>query len=80
MPVGSIAREIPFQEAIIEYFCLAVRGRRGSTAAGAAGGGSLLEFPPPPLLVSFPSSQPILEGSSPDGLEGHDDDTARQLT
>lgn len=40
------------------YFCLAVRGRRGSGGAGA-GGSSLPSGPPLWAAASFPSSQPI---------------------
>lgn len=58
-PVGSIARLIPFHEAIILYFCLAVRGSLGSGGAGAGGSGGPSSLPPPPL-VNFPNSQPML--------------------
>lgn len=34
IPVFSIALEMPFHEASIEYFCLAVRGSLGSVAGG----------------------------------------------
>lgn len=67
IPVVSIARLIPFQEAIIEYFCLAVNGSRGSVCGGGAGVLELLQsklrflsepFGPPP--ASFDSSQPMI--------------------
>lgn len=62
MPVFSMALEMPFHEASIEYFCFAVSGRRGSVAGGG---------PPPksePALLasrlpddaSFPNLQPML--------------------
>lgn len=61
-PVGCMARLIPFHDAIIVYFCLAVRGSLGSGAAG--GGGSLgpkALFPSAfELFANLPSSQPII--------------------
>lgn len=61
IPVGVMARLIPFHDAIIVYFCRAVSGSRGSGAAG--GGGSLgpnaLLPSAFPLAASFPNSQPI---------------------
>lgn len=59
-PVGSIALEIPFQEASMLYFCLAVRGSLGSGGAGA-GGPSLTSGAPRCVAASLPSSQPILD-------------------
>lgn len=61
-PVGSIALAIPFQEAIIEYFCLAVRGSLGSVGAGAAP--SKLTFAPLSEAANFPNSQPIFSHRS----------------
>jgi len=63
-PVGSIARLIPFHEATILYFCLAVRGRRGSGGSGAGGSASprRLLLPSPPsrcTMTNLPSSQPM---------------------
>lgn len=61
IPVGVMARLIPFHDAIIVYFCRAVKGSRGSGAAG--GGGSLgpnaLLPSAFPLAASFPNSQPM---------------------
>lgn len=69
IPVGSMALLIPFQDAIMVYFCLAVRGRRGSGGAGAVGSG---RCPSPPSLSdldlwfplwtkpNFPSSHPMV--------------------
>lgn len=57
-----MARLIPFHDAIIVYFCLAVKGSRGSGAAG--GGGSLgpkALFPSAfELFANLPNSQPII--------------------
>lgn len=61
IPVGCIARLMPFHDAIIVYFCLAVKGSRGSGAAG--GGGSLgpKAFPSTfELFASLPNSQPMV--------------------
>lgn len=60
-PVGSIALLIPFQEASMLYFCLAVSGSRGSTLAGGAGSFSA-RFEPGCVRpeASLPNSQPIL--------------------
>lgn len=67
-PVGSICRDMPFHEAIMLYFCLAVNGRRGSGGPGLGGSSSLsLCLPPPPPppspdpaeLASLPRSQPM---------------------
>lgn len=59
MPVFSMALEIPFHDASMEYFCFAVRGRRGSVA----GGGPSLTGPAllPRLsdAANFPNWQPI---------------------
>ena len=62
MPVGSIARLIPFHEATIEYFCLAVNGNRGSGAAGGGGshGPNILPLSPFELDANLLNSQPIL--------------------
>lgn len=64
IPVGVIALLMPFHEAIIVYFCRAVRGSLGSGAAG--GGGSLgpsalLPSQRDELDASFPSSHPIVK-------------------
>lgn len=61
IPVGCIARLIPFHDAIIVYFWRAVSGNRGS---GADGGGSsmvLVTLQPPDFVLdaNLPSSQPI---------------------
>lgn len=58
IPVGSMALAMPFHEAIMEYFCLAVSGNLGSE-----GGGAPLSTALPSLsdAASFPSSQPISE-------------------
>lgn len=48
MPVFSIALEIPFHEASMEYFCFAVKGSRGSVAGGGPSvttGTALLALP-----------------------------------
>lgn len=63
IPVGVIARLIPFHDAIMVYFWRAVSGNRGSGAAG--GGGSLgpSVFWPSDLQLdeaSLPSSQPMV--------------------
>lgn len=62
-PVDSIALEMPFHEAAMLYFCLAVSGSRGSHGAGG-GGSSCLDVPPapppPPLRANFPNLQPII--------------------
>lgn len=65
-PVGSIARDMPFHDAIMLYFCLAVNGSRGSGGPGLGGSSSLsLCLPPPRLfpdaveLANLPRSQPI---------------------
>lgn len=62
IPVVSIARLIPFHEAIIEYFCLAVNGNLGSGAAGGGGSHGPIVLSPSALelVANFPSSQPIL--------------------
>lgn len=62
IPVGSIALLIPFHDAIIEYFCLAESGNRGSGAAGGGGsqGPSELAPSPFPAVANFPNSHPIL--------------------
>lgn len=59
MPVGSIALAIPFHEAIMEYFCLAVSGRRGSGGGGAAPSRLERAFRPLPDAANLPSSQPM---------------------
>lgn len=66
-PVGSIARDMPFHDAIMLYFCLAVNGSLGSGGPGLGGSSSLsLCFAPPPRsspdaveLANLPRSQPI---------------------
>lgn len=61
IPVGCIARLIPFHDASIVYFWRALNGNRGSGAAG--GGGSLgpNAFVPSDfvLAANFPNLQPI---------------------
>lgn len=60
IPVGSMALDIPFHDAIIEYFCFAVRGSRGSVGAGGAPLRSAVPPPPPlSLAASLPNSHPI---------------------
>lgn len=61
-PVGSMARLIPFHDATMEYFCLAVSGSRGSGAVGGGGSPGPMEFDAFPLepLANFPNSQPII--------------------
>lgn len=58
IPVGSMALAMPFHEAIMEYFCLAVSGNLGSE-----GGGAPLSTALPSLsdAANFPNSQPISE-------------------
>ena len=51
MPVVSMAREIPFQLATIEYFWRAVKGNRGSGGAGAGGSFGPTRFSPFCLLL-----------------------------
>lgn len=69
-PVGSIARDMPFHDAIMLYFCLAVNGSLGSGGPGLGGSSSLSlcfpPLPPPPRsfpdaveLANLPRSQPI---------------------
>lgn len=71
-PVGSMALDMPFQDAIMLYFCLAVSGKRGSGGPGLGGSSSLslcfcLPPPPPPPrsspdeaeLANLPRSQPM---------------------
>lgn len=63
IPVVSIARLMPFHEATIVYFCLAVSGNRLSVGGGpqASRLGTLLPLEPPPLLLAnFVSSQPMV--------------------
>lgn len=50
MPVFSIALEMPFHEASIEYFCLAVSGSRGSVAGGGASASAGAAHAPAPRL------------------------------
>lgn len=70
-PVGSIALDMPFHDAIMLYFCLAVSGSRGSGGPGLGGSSSLsLCFPPRSSpdaaeLASLPRSQPIRAPNSP---------------
>lgn len=61
IPVVSIARLMPFHEATIVYFCLAVSGNRLSVGGGpqASRLGTLLPLEPPLLLANFVSSQPM---------------------
>lgn len=73
-----MARLMPFQEATIEYFCLAVNGSRGSGAVG--GGGSrgpkeLVALPSLEPLANFPNSQPMLKSQNArvsQGLRHHE--------
>lgn len=63
-PVGSIWRDMPFHEAIMLYFCLAVSGSRGSGGPGLSGSSSLSlclprSSPDAAELASLPRSQPI---------------------
>lgn len=65
-PVCSIARLIPFHDAIIEYFCFGFSGSRGSDFGTTCVFGlsqSKLRFlsdPLGPLLANLLNSQPIL--------------------
>jgi hypothetical protein len=59
-PVDSMALLIPFQEASILYFCLAVRGSLGSTVAGGAASSGFRLLPEPPLEANLPNSHPIV--------------------
>lgn len=62
MPVGVIARLMPFHEATIWNFCRAVSGSRGSGAAGGGGSPGPSAFWPSDLVLddaSLPSSQPM---------------------
>lgn len=61
IPVGCIARLIPFHDAIIVYFCLAVRGKRGSGCDGGGGSLGLVAFTPSDFVLdaNLPNSQPI---------------------
>lgn len=64
-PVGSIALDMPFHDAIMLYFCLAVSGSRGSGGPGLGGSSSLSLCLPPRSspaaaeLANLPRSQPI---------------------
>lgn len=62
MPVFSMALEMPFHEASIEYFCFAVSGRRGSVAGGGPPpkSGPALLAPRLSDAASFPNWQPML--------------------
>lgn len=61
IPVGCIARLIPFHDAIIVYFCRAVSGKRGSGCDGGGGSLGLVAFTPSDFVLdaNFPNSQPI---------------------
>lgn len=61
IPVGCIARLIPFHDAIIVYFCLAVSGKRGSGCDGGGGSLGLVAFTPSDFVLdaNLPNSQPI---------------------
>jgi len=64
-PVGSIALDMPFHDAIMLYFCLAVSGSLGSGGPGLGGSSSTSLCLPPRSspdvaeLASLPRSQPI---------------------
>lgn len=62
IPVGCIARLMPFHDAIIVYFWRAVSGNRGSGAVGGGGSLGLVAFTPSDFVLdaNLPSSQPIL--------------------
>ena len=57
-PVDSIALLIPFQDASMLYFCLAVSGSLGSTVAGGAASSGFRLFPEPPVERNFPTARP----------------------
>lgn len=60
MPVFSMALEMPFHEASIEYFCFAVRGRRGSVAGGGGTSAASLGALCRPEAASLPSWHPMV--------------------
>lgn len=63
IPVFSMALEMPFHEASMEYFCLAVRGSLGSVAGGGPSANVVLLVLLAPRLsdaASFPNWHPIL--------------------
>lgn len=66
IPVGCIARLMPFHDAIIVYFWRAVSGNRGSGADGGGGSEGLVAFTPSDFVLdaNFPNSQPIFITSS----------------
>jgi len=70
-PVGSIALDMPFHDAIMLYFCLAVSGSRGSGGPGLGGScNASLCLPPrssPDVaeLANLPRSQPIRTEQQP---------------
>lgn len=61
IPVGCIARLMPFHDAIIVYFWRAVRGNRGSGAVGGGGSLGLVALTPSDFVLdaNLPNSQPI---------------------
>lgn len=64
IPVGCIARLMPFHDAIIVYFWRAVSGNRGSGADGGGGSLGLVAFTSDFVLAAnLPSSQPIFISS-----------------
>ncbi|GBP54423.1 hypothetical protein EVAR_35980_1 [Eumeta japonica] len=61
IPVFSMARLMPFHEASMEYFCLAVSGRRGSQGGGGGGPSASAPRRPPraaPTPPAFPAGTP----------------------
>lgn len=70
-PVGSIALDMPFHDAIMLYFCLAVSGSLGSGGPGLGGSSSASLCLPPRSspdvaeLASLPRSQPIRAQQQP---------------
>lgn len=59
MPVFSIALEIPFHEASMEYFCFAVSGSRGSVAGGGPSDSAGGLFPLRSEAANLPNWQPM---------------------
>lgn len=60
MPVFSIALDIPFHDASMEYFCFAVSGRRGSVAGGGPSDSAGGLFTRRSDAASLPNWQPMV--------------------